>query len=225
MFGDETWHRTPQHALFSLESHPGATEPGKLWSLLLCALCHVRTLQLGGYFGPEKVGGKLPAKLTEQEVEVGSWVVHLLQLASYNMQKLTTGSEQDRSIGQGLYTTASLINHSCDSNVTRYFTGARQVVVASRDIQEGEEVTDCYLPRDLEGLDRAKRRAWLHHYYRFLCECPVCIVEEVTNQGGVKPKEETNEEGVKPKEKTNQEVVKHKEETNEGGVKHKEETN
>jgi len=49
--------------------------------------------------------------------------------------------------------------------------------VASRDIQEREEVVDCYLPGEGRQMERDQRRAWLHHFYRFLCECPACLME------------------------------------------------
>lgn len=64
------------------------------------------------------------------------------------------------------------------------------MLAANRDIAEGEEITDNYLPDILEGEIRDKRRAWLHHFYRsgsfasstcvfrFLCECPVCVQQE-----------------------------------------------
>merc|ERR1719184_448888 len=152
-------------------------EPGRLWSFLLCALCHVRALQMGGYFGPERTGG-VAGKLTTEEVEVAAWAVTLLQVELYNMQGVTGGTELDKCIGNGLYPTASLINHCCESNVTKCFSGSRLVLVASRDIMEREEIAESYLPGGGDELDRDQRRAYLHHFYKFLCECPVCAAEE-----------------------------------------------
>ena len=51
MFGDETWDKTVQHSLFNLVSHHEKVRPGRLWSFLVSALCHLRALQLSGYFG------------------------------------------------------------------------------------------------------------------------------------------------------------------------------
>lgn len=180
MYGDESWNSTAQHALLSLDCHHEDTQPGTLWSFLLCALCHIRALQIRGYFGEERKMRKIGSSLTMEEVEVAGIAVQLLELAQYNIQEVTGGSEQDRSIGHGLYCAASLINHGCDSNVTKYYNGSSLVVVASRDIQEGEEVTDCYLPPNVRDMAVEKRRAWLNHFYRFYCECPACVAESVT---------------------------------------------
>jgi len=201
MFGDETWEKTPQHAVLSLEHHPGRIEPGRLWSFLLCALCHVRALQMGGYFGPERTGG-IPGKLTQQEVEVASWAVRLLQVELYNMQGVTGGTELDKCIGNGLYPTTSLINHCCESNVTKCFSGSRLVLVASRDIMEREEIAESYLPGGGSDLDRDQRRAYLHHFYKFLCECPVCALEEAekkSGEGAESGKETNSEKGQSKK--------------------------
>jgi len=206
MFGDETWEKTPQHAVLSLEHHPGRIEPGRLWSFLLCALCHVRALQMGGYFGPERTGS-IPGKLIQQEVEVASWAVRLLQVELYNMQGVTGGTELDKCIGNGLYPTTSLINHCCESNVTKCFSGSRLVLVASRDIMEREEIAESYLPGGGSDLDRDQRRAYLHHFYKFLCECPVCALEEAEleeaekkgGEGAESGKETDSEEGQSKK--------------------------
>jgi len=177
MYGDESWNGTPQHALLSLDCHHEDIQPGTLWSFLLCSLCHVRALQIRGYFGEERSRSKVPSSLTVEEVEVGGIVVQFLELSQYNIQEVTQGSEQDKSIGNGLYCATSLINHSCDCNVTKYYNKDRLVLVASRDILEGEEITDCYLPENVRNMEVDKRRAWLHHFYRFYCECAACVPE------------------------------------------------
>jgi len=202
MFGDETWEKTPQHAVLSLEHHPGRIEPGRLWSFLLCALCHIRALQMGGYFGPERTGN-VAGKLTPDEVEVAAWAVTLLQVELYNMQGVTGGTELDKCIGNGLYPTTSLINHCCESNVTKCFSGSRLVLVASRDIMEREEIAESYLPGGGDQLDRDQRRAYLHHFYKFLCECPVCASEESEIEEAEKKAETMDEKKVETEKKDN----------------------
>ena len=39
-----------------------------------------------------------------------------------------------------------MLNHSCDPNISKYFTGCNVVAVANRKIRKGEEVTENYFP-------------------------------------------------------------------------------
>merc|ERR1712181_173397 len=67
-------------------------------------------------------------------------------------------------------------------------------------IMEREEIAESYLPGGGHELDRDQRRAYLHHFYKFLCECPVCAAEESeieeaakkAEAGGVKKAEMEN---------------------------------
>ena len=54
MFGDDTWDKTVQHSLLNLVSHHERIKPGRLWSFLISAVCHLRALQASGYFGQKK---------------------------------------------------------------------------------------------------------------------------------------------------------------------------
>ena len=49
-------------------------------------------------------------------------------------------------VGHALYPTLCLLNHSCDNNVYKYFAGDTVVVIAHKNILEGEEVTEEYFP-------------------------------------------------------------------------------
>ena len=53
-FGDDSWDKTVQHSLLNLVSHHDKIKPGRLWSFLISALCHLRALQTSGYFGHQK---------------------------------------------------------------------------------------------------------------------------------------------------------------------------
>ena len=46
-FGDESWDKSAQHSLLNLVSHEDRIKPGRLWSFLISAVCHVRALQVG----------------------------------------------------------------------------------------------------------------------------------------------------------------------------------
>ena len=71
------------------------------------------------------------------------------------------GSEfRMESIGSALYTSLAFLNHSCDPNTIKYFVGNTVFLVASRPIQQGEEVTDNYGPH-FSLSTRISRHNWL----------------------------------------------------------------
>ena len=52
-FGDESWEKSGQHSLLNLESNADTMAPGRLWSFQISALCHLKALQMAGYFGAQ----------------------------------------------------------------------------------------------------------------------------------------------------------------------------
>ena len=56
------------------------------------------------------------------------------------------------------------IFHSCDNNTYKYFVGNKVVVVASKNIQAGQEVTENYYPNS-QVFARPMRRSWLRDHY------------------------------------------------------------
>lgn len=78
--------------------------------------------------------------------------------------------------GTGLYTTACMMNHSCDPNVeTVYAEDGRGPVigrvVARRDINPGEELFQTYIDED---MDLNERQGVLRDNYGFTCRCARC---------------------------------------------------
>ena len=73
----------------------------------------------------------------------------------------------------GLFVSMSRINHECMPNSDHYFLHHRgvKILVASRSIRKGEQVTISYTPK---YKPRDARRAHLAHNYRFQCNCSVC---------------------------------------------------
>ncbi|KAI2601831.1 SET domain-containing protein [Hypoxylon sp. NC1633] len=72
----------------------------------------------------------------------------------------------------GLFPIASRINHECTPSVFwRYSARTLAVeVIAIRDIEEGEEITQSYVPL---GLSYEDRREDLQNW-NFVCTCPLC---------------------------------------------------
>jgi hypothetical protein len=83
--------------------------------------------------------------------------------------------------GTGFFALQSCLNSDCDPNVAPRKEDTdddgRCVLVATRDVREGEELTMCYVD---ESADVAARRAELRDY-GFECACARCVREA---QGG-----------------------------------------
>ena len=83
--------------------------------------------------------------------------------------------------GTGFFALQSCLNSDCDPNVAPRKEDTdddgRCVLVATRDVREGEELTMCYVD---ESADVAARRAELRDY-GFECACTRCVREA---QGG-----------------------------------------
>ena len=68
-------------ALLSLLRHEKEDTPVHLFWMVLCAVLHLRTLQMTGYFGPNV---RYDQPLTEEQTLVGAFLVDILQLLRYN---------------------------------------------------------------------------------------------------------------------------------------------
>jgi len=85
--------------------------------------------------------------------------------------------------GQGLFPLGSLVNHSCEPNLTIAYPEAADEPLEARlvalcDISAGEEVTICYLDAADAAGDVAHRRRALRDY-GFICTCGRCARETV----------------------------------------------
>lgn len=72
-----------------------------------------------------------------------------------------------------MYCALARLNHSCTPNAqqTHIPETGEEVLHASRCIELGEEINDCYIEL---RQSTARRRAALKDIYRFDCECPAC---------------------------------------------------
>eukprot|EP00755_Sulcionema_specki_P036619 Sspe_Gene.107291::Locus_85396_Transcript_1_1_Confidence_1.000_Length_1283::g.107291::m.107291/K11426/SMYD; SET and MYND domain-containing protein len=83
----------------------------------------------------------------------------------------------ERKVGDGLYLTASVFNHSCSPNALATFTGPSLRVVAVGNIAVGDEV--CIAYTDL-GQGTPARRADLLAGHHFVCCCDRCATEDTS---------------------------------------------
>eukprot|EP00928_Gymnodinium_smaydae_P026674 TRINITY_DN20872_c0_g3_i1.p1 TRINITY_DN20872_c0_g3~~TRINITY_DN20872_c0_g3_i1.p1 ORF type:complete len:523 (-),score=99.83 TRINITY_DN20872_c0_g3_i1:8-1576(-) len=79
-------------------------------------------------------------------------------------------------VGLGLYGWVALTNHACEPNcAVDYHGNATLELVPLRALSAGEELTICYVDKDLGFSDR---QAALEANYRFQCSCERCRVEK-----------------------------------------------
>lgn len=91
-----------------------------------------------------------------------------------NVHDEATHVWEPRNIGAAIYTTVSLVNHSCYPNMIRHsYPNGIVVVRALRFIGKGCEILDCYGPHFLSE-SKLNRRELLWKKYRFLCGCDAC---------------------------------------------------
>ncbi|XP_018407258.1 PREDICTED: SET and MYND domain-containing protein 4-like [Cyphomyrmex costatus] len=91
-----------------------------------------------------------------------------------NVHDEATRIWEPRNIGAAIYSTVSLVNHSCYPNVVRHsYPNGIVVVRALRFIGKGCEILDCYGPHFLSE-SKLNRREFLWKKYRFLCGCDAC---------------------------------------------------
>lgn len=80
----------------------------------------------------------------------------------------------DVKIGCALFTTFSLINHSCSPNVISFhFTGNRLYLKTLREIEPGEQINISY-GCNWQWHTVQERHEFLNKYYFFNCECKSC---------------------------------------------------
>ncbi|CAH0547824.1 unnamed protein product [Brassicogethes aeneus] len=73
----------------------------------------------------------------------------------------------------GIFPSVSIMNHSCRPNVTNFFICDTIVVKALEDIEEEEEIFNCY-GIDYRGMNREYRQIACRNIYHFECKCVIC---------------------------------------------------
>jgi len=119
------------------------------------------------------------------------------------------------SVGSGVFTLQSCINHSCVPNVTVIGgllntpnSDAQIEVIALRPIKAGEELLMSYLPMGDDPdakyyASREHRLRYLREAYLFECDCPKCAVVNAVAKDGddSQSSSRNNKPASKPKKK------------------------
>lgn len=138
------------------------------------------------YF-PARVGYPLP--MSEMKLLCAALIFRSLgQLISnaHTVMELNTGQNPNmpipctsspwRRIGTGIYPSASMMNHSCEPNITNVFYNNHLFVKVIRELPIGGEVLNCYGPHYARASTDDRREA-LRIQYGFNCMCPACVDE------------------------------------------------
>lgn len=76
-------------------------------------------------------------------------------------------------VGTAIYPSASMMNHSCEPNIINSFFNSLLIVRSTKDLQEGDEIYNCYGPM-VYNTDYNKRQELLLSQYFFVCDCNSC---------------------------------------------------
>ncbi|XP_058448174.1 SET and MYND domain-containing protein 4 [Malaya genurostris] len=74
----------------------------------------------------------------------------------------------------GIFPQISMFNHSCDPNIRNYFNKSVLTVYATKDIEPGGEIFNCYGP-NCKLMNKEQRNAALKQQYCFDCKCSRCV--------------------------------------------------
>ncbi|KAF8448637.1 hypothetical protein BDZ91DRAFT_751801 [Kalaharituber pfeilii] len=91
-----------------------------------------------------------------------------------------------RAVESGVFEECSRFNHSCipNANHTWNLKSREMEIRAIKDIEQGAEITICYLSTKESFQPHRVRQAILQQRYRFLCNCPGCTEpESIANDG------------------------------------------
>ncbi|XP_060115521.1 SET and MYND domain-containing protein 4 [Heteronotia binoei] len=196
----EGQYRSSYRAIFSLLSHAKKHSPEFLFlcSLSVAALCkRLGESSLAALVWekspPESQEGATPAEASpELEILGEAMLKHVLQLRcnaqaittvrkSGSGDKLVTSKKQVR-LAVALFPVVSLLNHSCDPNITVTFSSSTAEIRALQPVAKGQEILHCYGPHK-SRMGAAERRRKLLAQYFFDCQCQACLSELESSSG------------------------------------------
>lgn len=125
----------------------------------------------------------LEGSLDDEENQlVGRLIFEALEAIQYNSHPIDQAKGDIRpsshvnleEIGSAVYPLiASVCNHSCDPSTIRISIGRDLYMIARRQIQPGEEISDCY-GFHYTSLHEKERKRRIKRWYNFECTCEAC---------------------------------------------------
>ena len=147
--------------------------------------CDWQFLRTSANYRPEGVNSPDYVELFDDfrknvtNTEIPSNEILYLMAETINNNAFAIEDVETGTAGTGVYILASLFSHSCITNTSRTFRDKKLYILASSDIEPGEEITVTYSSCFIE--DTATRREELRKSYGFKCMCPRCVGEDDTS--------------------------------------------
>ncbi|KAF7997983.1 hypothetical protein HCN44_009381 [Aphidius gifuensis] len=162
---DEPYKSHDYMAFKSLVTHENERTSEDLLHRAYMAAWLLRVLKKSTYL-PEssKTPDTAESKLTNDELFFGE----------KRKNDNTLKNARSNFIAGGLYTTAALLNHSCNPGIARYYVGTTMIVKSIKTITKGSEICDNYGPIFTTD-NKQERQRKLRLKYWFDCSCEACI--------------------------------------------------
>ena len=113
----------------------------------------LKLLQFNNFFGNYSETETF-AELSDRDLYIGTLILHFTHSFPQNVHDIAlletsesrrwVNSAEIKSLGAGVYLTAALFNHSCDPSFMRCNVGKQMVSVTNKNIQQGQEISECY---------------------------------------------------------------------------------
>ncbi|XP_071100414.1 uncharacterized protein [Haliotis cracherodii] len=176
---DGVYDSDDYHSVYNLVNHAEDRSNPDLFRRALCAVFLVKCIEKSGFFTAAE--GADDFDVDEEKVYVGGHILRHTQMLPCNAHEVSellyktysVEMSEPVEIGSAIYSTLSLINHSCDPSVVRHSYGNECVVRAIRNIPKGGEILDNYgvlYPVTSKQMRQEKLQA----QYYFSCNCHAC---------------------------------------------------
>jgi len=165
--------------LYNLLTHSDqhSEEDKMAYATSACLLTYY--LKITNYFG-SSASREADKELNDTEIYIAKLLHHFLEVTQFNSHEVAEASKWNPEsgietipLGCGIYPTTALINHACCPNTTNANIGSSIVMMATKDIKKGQEITDGYTMMFQDKL-MAHRQRFLLQRYKFVCNCTAC---------------------------------------------------
>ncbi|XP_046580371.1 SET and MYND domain-containing protein 4-like [Haliotis rubra] len=168
------------HSVYNLVNHTDDRSCPDLFRRALGAVFLVKCIEKSEFFAAAE--GAEDSDVDEESVYVGGHILRHTQMLPCNAHEVSellyktysVEMSEPVEIGSAIYSTLSLINHSCDPSVVRHLYGNQCVVRAIRNISKGEEIFDNYGVLYPVTSKQMRQEKLVAQYY-FTCNCYACV--------------------------------------------------
>lgn len=103
------------------------------------------------------------------------FLMHLIGHHMYALHYSVPGVLIGENDGTTIYPiVGGFFRHSCNPNAVLVTSGRSTIAVTIQPVKEGDEITICYIPDELE-YSKKNRQKSLRKQYKFECKCERCI--------------------------------------------------